>query len=306
MAKKRRDDEQEDSLQDLIDALADVVGPVTAAVIEAHAAGSGASIVAGATGGVLSAGMRRGFKAIDQRLGLRRRRRMEQGLIDASRSLRARLALGAERRTDGFFEKDESGDSDASRLIEGVLYRIVTEYENLKAPYIANIYAATAVSDVLPANAHLVLKYAGDLTYRGVVCLALIGQPHERQLSDRPLPEPLSPATQGVLAEIMRLEGLELISQRGDKGWAYPITATANLVPARLQLHGLGVTMYQLMGLSAVPLSMVETVAQYLRIGPATTDAAASGQEKPAEQTNAEGNAPSDSAAGKGSRDDGP
>lgn len=279
MAKKKNKKSEEEidaSLQELGDALAEIVGATSAAAVGQLVNGLPGVLVAAAAGQTVTVGLRHLLQTVNTGIHMRQTQRRDRTILLAVKGLQARLVTGAQLRADGFFEEDEGQSSSAAQLIEGVLLRAVTEFEERKLPYIANIYGNTAVSGVPPADAYYVLKLLGDITYRGLVCLAVIGRVAELHLSEEPFTaHSVSATTSSILAELMSLTRHDLIGQGRDQLYdtnkVLSIRASGDISPAHLLFDPLGATAYRLMGLDAMPLSELEAVAQHLRVSPLAT-----------------------------------
>jgi len=89
--------------------------------------------------------------------------------------IQSRLGAGELPRTDGFFERDESGRSDSDSIYEGVLLKAKNEIEEKKLRFMGNLIASIAFNpDISPTVAHFYLTRAEALSYRQLCFLALV------------------------------------------------------------------------------------------------------------------------------------
>ena len=81
-------------------------------------------------------------------------------------------------RDDGFFEAPAiDHKSDAEEVLEGVLRKAQTEYEERKLVYFARFWAnARIVKDFEAADLHHLMKLAKQLTYRHLTIISMLGR----------------------------------------------------------------------------------------------------------------------------------
>lgn len=93
------------------------------------------------------------------------------------------MAAGYEPRTDGFFDENESGRSNAQELIEGVLTTAQREQEEKKIKHMSYLMAEVCfASDVDAISAGRAIRVASELSWNQYVILAVVQDP------DRSLP----------------------------------------------------------------------------------------------------------------------
>ena len=222
--------------------------------------------VSQAVGNVLS---KVGEDIQSRQLAPREQARIGVAAFYAFAQIEQHLKDGKQPRGDGFFESPGNERSRAEELFEGVLLKARDAYEEKKARYLGTLYGNVAFEDTVSSGeTNLILNYAADSTYRGLVCMAMAMRRSEFNLSAEDFTDKeVSFTVIGILHELQDLSRRELLFKQGpdDAGAMFPMDSSV-IVPAYLHLGHLGNRMYELLGLQDMPGDEIEfLVAQYLR-----------------------------------------
>lgn len=225
-------------------------------------------IAAGAVGGVVVSRVvkRLGAELQERVLGSRQRIRAGAAFAVAADRIREYLEQGQHPRDDGFFDAHDTGRAPADELLEGVLLQAADSYEERKVPYVGALFASLAFrDDVSPAHAHVLIRLAGELTYRQFQAVAYFAENAESNdlvfLDGRRQESGRHPFPNGFGREFTELSDLGLIGfvRRG-----HPITRSdetwRGVGPEEQRLASLAPTstgdlLYELMELARIPLS---------------------------------------------------
>ena len=146
-----------------------------ASILGLLVAGPAGAALGGATGVALSRGLAWLGNDLTRRL-LSPREHQRVGLVFAQGCalIAERLERGDCLRTDGFFESERNGRSDADEVMESVLLRSQREPEEKKLTYLARLFANIPFAPEVSAEmAHQITKTAEQLTYRQYCVLKL-------------------------------------------------------------------------------------------------------------------------------------
>jgi hypothetical protein len=92
--------------------------------------------------------------------------------------LESALAQGKTLRDDEFFDTRPDGRPDAEEVLEGVLRKAQSEYEERKLPYLARLWSNSCLQEnknLNLAELSYLLKLSEQLTYRHLVIIAIAG-----------------------------------------------------------------------------------------------------------------------------------
>ena len=90
--------------------------------------------------------------------------------------LESELDRGRTLRADGFFDTSTDGRSDAEEVMEGLLRKAQTEYEERKLKYLARLWANACLDETLgAAKLNYLVKLAEQLTYRQFTVISIAG-----------------------------------------------------------------------------------------------------------------------------------
>lgn len=167
--------------QKAIDAALQSAGSAAGAV----AGGVIGSVIAGPAGMAGGAIVGKGIELLMQKVGQElqerllsdsEKRRMGSVLAQATSLVKKKMDEGEHLRDDGFFDDGDCDRSAAEEILEGTLRLAEREYEELKTPYLARLYANIVFhSEISRPMANQLLKLAEDLTYRQLVVLHILG-----------------------------------------------------------------------------------------------------------------------------------
>jgi len=263
---------EEDKASELITAGAELAGALATTAAGFLIAGP-VGAFGGAVGGLAlkQALTKVGADIHDRMLGPRERVRIGAAGTYAIARIERNLGEGQSPRDDGFFEAKEQERSKAEEVLEGVLLKAKNDHEEKKAQYLGNLFGNVAFDRYLSASeANLILKYAEEMTYRELLCVALLGRSAEFNLRSSPFPSQVTYATLGVLHELYDLARRDIIRQQAPGADAGEIILELRqIVPAHLSLRALGQIIYTALSLEDVPHDEVELlVAGHLRRGP--------------------------------------
>jgi hypothetical protein len=170
-----REQEGTSAALELIGLGSEVIGGAAGAAIGLVGGPPGA--VGGAVAGVaVTRGLKRVAQEIhDRALSPRQRARAGLALMYAADEIAARLMAGEAPREDGFFDERPGERPPSQELLEGVLLKATSEYEERKVRYLGALYASVVFEpSASPASANSFLRTVDSMTYGELVCLALI------------------------------------------------------------------------------------------------------------------------------------
>lgn len=161
-----------------------------AADLVAALAGGGFQLIGGPLGqlggAALGVVVQRVARAIVGRFHARANERAGETLLLVAADAQERRERGEGPRDDGFFDERGGLRADAEEVLEGVLLQAANAFEERKVPLLARLYSAVAHDPTVPAaNAHYLVRLAGELTYRQFVALAVFANhdDHFRELA---------------------------------------------------------------------------------------------------------------------------
>jgi hypothetical protein len=190
----------------------------------------------------------------------------------AQDEIQRRLERGDTPRTDGFFEgADHASRPAAEELLEGLLLHAGDEYEELKLPFLARLYASLCFrADIASGYAHYLLTLARRLTYRQLGLLALFSdEAYEHRLEELELRrtelgrEPLTDVHPGLTAELDELGNQSVLGVAQEGGWAAHMASVidggsfAGINRTKIVPTPVGRALFELLGLSEIAESIV-------------------------------------------------
>ena len=162
-------------LREMIEKGTNVVG-ATAGAFLSVVTGSPEFGVGVAAAGASGVYQRVGAEVADRLLAPREQARVGGVLALSAEVLKSELDRGRTLRDDGFFDAPPDGRADAEEVLEGVLRKAQTEYEERKLPYIARLWSNACLDETLgPAKLNYLVKLAEQLTYRQFVIVSMAG-----------------------------------------------------------------------------------------------------------------------------------
>ena len=247
----------------VVDAVAEYGGAAAGAAV-----GSGIGLaVAGPGGAVLGslAGLtlEKLFQGIGKEIKERSLSKSENRKIgsvfeQAKMRVEENIQSGRELRTDDFFEGKADDRSTADELLENLLFTSQRESEERKLPYMANLYANVLFDNkkmwkenIDRETANQLIKSVGDLSYRQVVIIGVIGAYQTKYITE--------PARRSGNQGYFDMKFHYIASEVYDLYLKSYIEATeivpyADVIkPSTLSLQGYGIAMYNLMELWKLP-----------------------------------------------------
>ena len=132
-----------------------------------------------AVGGIASKGIEIALRNVgsdisERQLGSREEIRVGAAYAIAAAEISLRLKNGDALRDDDFFDKRQTGRSDAEEVAEGVLLKVQREPEEKKIPYMGYLLSSVAFDPQISVQlAHQLTKIPEQLTYRQLCILRL-------------------------------------------------------------------------------------------------------------------------------------
>ena len=164
-------------LRRMIEAGASIIGSSTSAAISVLSGVPELSIGSAALG---SSGVyqRIGSEISNRMLGPREQARVGGVLALSAEVLKSKLDEGHRLRDDGFFDDVDTGKrSDAEEVLEGVLRKAQTEYEERKLEYYGRFWANVCiVKDMELGDINYLMNLAEQLTYRHLTIISMLGK----------------------------------------------------------------------------------------------------------------------------------
>lgn len=237
----------------IVDAGASIAGGVAGAAVRILFPDplSGAAV-----GAVVSETTKRTISEFASRLlSSREEARIGAAISYATLKIQQKLEAGDIPRSDGFFEKDATGRSDADEVLEGVLLKAKNENQEKKLKFLGNLYANIAFSpDISSAMAAFLLKTAESLTYRQFCFLSLVGQEGSFDANHLRLWRHSIADLEALKREEMSLHSTDL----GTIGLIKPISDFEDV------LSPMGKIFYDLLGLQEIPKEDLDALKQLL------------------------------------------
>lgn len=247
----------------IVDAITEYGGSATGAVV---GLGVG-SLVAGPIGAALGALAGTAIEKVFQRTGeeikersLSKNENLKIGVVfeAAQKRVASNLQDGKQLRTDEFFKKKGDDRVTADELLENLLFTSQRESEERKLPYMANLYANilfdhkdTWNENIDRETANQLIKVVGELSYRQIVIIAVIGQYQTNKLT--------TPQRRTDFSGYFDMKFHYIASEVYDMYLKSYIEASeiipyaAVIKPNTLKLHSYGIAMYNLMELWKLP-----------------------------------------------------
>ena len=252
---------EQESINHLIQAGADIAGGATGAAVGLLLAGPVGAVAGAMAGPTLSHTLQKIGREISTRLlGKREEKRIGAALVFAARKIEANRTAGKAVRTDGFFTDQPDGRSPADEIAEGVLMVVQREHEERKLPFYGNLLANLAFQPEYDrAQSNLLIQLAQRLSYQQLCLLALVvNKAHfAMQPSYRKKPRDVSPAQIAALQQMMTMYQYGIVADASNGVWL----SLGDAVPSDAQLQWPGVALYNLMELWTLPPLDVQEAA---------------------------------------------
>lgn len=261
------DDPANDRTRKLIDFGLDLAGATTTGALSLFI-GPGAA----PAGLVITRALKRvGTEIYERTLAPRQQVRTGAAFAYAADDIRRRLEAGDIPRSDWF--SGANGPSvDAEEVLEGTLLNASNAYEERKVKYLAKLFGSLAFSICSTAHCHYLTGLASSLTYRQLVCVAVLSEPppsgfklfeatgEERVILD-----------QGLRAELDELGQRGVIGFKQQNGSVARPSATlggghmSGMEIEKVVPTETGRLLHKSMGLSEIPASEQEAVRYAMR-----------------------------------------
>ena len=233
-------------LRQIIEKGATVVGTTTGAVLSVVSGSPEIGVVLTAIGAT-GVYQKVGAEIADRLLAPREQARIGGVLALSVEFLNSELDNGRRLREDGFFNISQGDRSDAEEVLEGVLQKAQTEYEERKLPYLARLWANACLDGNLGvAKLNYMVKLAEQLTYRQMALITLAGQmTNAGNNSHHGLREEgyesarlkMRDEVSTVLAELKMLHTLDCVR-------VFDLLSTLDINPSRIRLGSWGFSLY--------------------------------------------------------------
>lgn len=259
--------EDDKKVEKLVLAGADIAGAAVGGALGFIAGGAGGA--AGA--GVVGVGVTRVLRDVATRfLSDRETTRVGATAAIAISSIKKRLEHGEQLRNDDFFNSKAGKRSSADEIFEGTLLAARNSHEEKKAQYLGNLFANVAFDGTyIPSEANFHLHVAESLTYTQFVLLQLFsngGNWQKLRTSAYGAGAQVHYATISLLHSIHELCDRNLAVMQKPQETNSTIVIGINLIcPSDLKLAVGGIRFHSMLGLSTMPESEMESVAQWLR-----------------------------------------
>ena len=254
---------KDNKLRSLIESGGDIAGGAVGSAVGFLIGGPGGAAIGGASGAAASAAIRKiGTEATERVLGNREKTRVGGAIAVAAEKIHARTQRGEQLRDDGYFEKRHHGRSDAEEVAESVLLKAQREAEERKIPYMAFLIGNIAFDNSISgAMAHQIIRTAESLTYRQLCLMKVSALVDKSRLrgSDYRGQQSFPKEQYQVLYECLDLYLRALVNFGG--GVAFGPT---DVNPRGMSIQGLGVDMFNQMGLATIPQSDLEPIIAQL------------------------------------------
>ena len=204
-----------------------------------------------------------GEEVSNRLLGHREKQRIGGVLAIATNNIRCRLERGERVRSDGFFEKNTYGRSDAEGVAENIILKAQREPEEKKLLHMGYFFSNVAFNtDISAQMAHQIVKSCERMTYRQFCLLKIFGIDQIRNtLRDtdyRGESENLTERRQ-VLYECFDLARSYYIVEK-----SY-ILGVTDICPRNVQTQGLGADIFNHMQLGLIPNDDLMPIIEQLK-----------------------------------------
>ena len=255
-------------LRSMIETGASVVGATTGAILGAVTGdptlGVGATAVSAS-----GAYQRAGSEIADRLLGPREAARVGAVLALSAQVLAEKVKQGHTLRDDGFLDTPPNGRSDADEVLESVLRKAQTEYEERKLPYLSRLWANACIyKEHSGADLNHLVRLAEHLTYRDLTIISLVGEYakspgknfYERRSQSYQAGNQRERIDEAymVMAAITKLSGLDCVN----------VNAMGNIQYSRcsVDIGTCGTALFHLMELHRIPQEERQHIASLFRI----------------------------------------
>lgn len=253
-----------DRIQALIASGSEIAGSAVGAALGFCAGEPAVAAAFGAAGTMAAMVLKRvGHEASKRLLGPREKMRVGGVLAIAAAEIDQRIRNGETLRSDGFFDATATSRSDAEEVAESTLLKSQREPEERKLQYMGRLLASIAFdSSISGPMAHQILKAAEALTYRQLCIMKLTVEKERFELhsGDYRGQKLFSKELYQILYECFDLYNRGFVNFGGEVAFG-----PTDVTPGRMMIQGLGVDLFNLMGLSIVPLDHLIPITAQLK-----------------------------------------
>jgi len=258
-----KDGKRKIEIQKLINAGSDLAGGAVGGALGFFAGGPVGAAALGAGGILASKALGYVGNELSVRLlGPREKARIGATLALAAQEICDRIKKGETIRSDGFFDENNSGRSNAEELAESVLLKSQREPEEKKIPLLAHLLANISFSaEISVALGEQMIKATDSLTYRQlcILRLAAIKQGSQLRKADYRENKSFTRDLYQLLHECFELYNRGFISFGNNA-----ILGMTDMNPSAMTIQGLGVDIHNWMQLWQIPADDIAPVAAIL------------------------------------------
>ena len=228
--------------------------------------GGPAGVIAGGAAGVIVS--KSLLEIVDRQISNREEKRVGAVAAYTLIQIDQRLQNNESLRDDDFFS-EEHGRKKASELLEGILIKSKSQYQEKKIRFISNIYTNTAFrKDISPEDANQILNAAETMTYRKMCILAFCHVSEEeknnKNVRDLDYRNNYSPGSdldlEFLLQDFMDLCSIGVVARSDDTA----LLDASDVHPKIMELSGIGKLYYQLLGLHELDIDDLEEIFKKL------------------------------------------
>lgn len=223
------------------------------AAIGTLVAGPAGTVVGAIAGSVIEKVIVAGGKEIKEKVLSKNENRKIKTVFDLAKiKIAANIESGKKLREDVFFS-DKDSRSAADEILEGTLFAAQRENEELKLPYLANLYSNINFDYTISRSmANQLIKIASEISFRQIMILSVIGKCNQN-IYDLPLRKVefrgfTDYESMSIAAEIFDLYRMSLLISNT------AILDSARFIPSTLFLNGMGELLFKHMELN-IPLN---------------------------------------------------
>ena len=259
-----------DDITQLFNNYAEIVGGGIGAVL-GFLAGDPITAAFSGAGGAAAAGILKtiGQDFSDRVLSPQEDLRIGKVLAIAALEIHQRLEKGESLRNDGFFDKKQTGRSDAEEIAEAIMLKCQREPQGKKISYMGFLKASIPfASNISVDMGHQLIRAAEELTYRQlcILKLAVVKNRFGLRNQDYQNHERFSKELYQVLQECHDLCLKSYLDYKIPLTFSGQITiGYMNIQPNKMTIYGIGEDLFNLMKLFSIPDEDLIPIVEILR-----------------------------------------
>lgn len=266
-------------LEELIKSGSAITGSSAGAAAGAALAGPLGVIPGAAVGAACGTLLEKGLEVVGEEfaarvLGPREEQRTGAVIIYAYNEIQERLAAGEQPRNDGFFSQPQPPQTacveipfierpPAYEAIEGILLAVQREHEEKKIPFfaklLANIYFDQSIDR---EQSNLLVRISKRISYRQLCILSIFAHAQAFELRKEDYRE-------SVVKDFKLISLLQEICDLWDQGMlncsGEAHLGLTDVNPSKMNIQGMGILLYNLMGLSRIDSKDIESIIGLLK-----------------------------------------